>query len=126
VPLGRICPGCGAIVVGACPKGCRPGGKRLTPRRARNQKVWSSSFHKTQRLRIFRRDDFACRRCPYRDDTQTGKGLIADHIHGIDEVRIFRDEELQTLCEPCSGQKDGQRGVRLGGIGETVGRHAGW
>jgi 5-methylcytosine-specific restriction endonuclease McrA len=103
VPVGRICPGCGEIVTGPCP--CRPGGKKLTSRRQRNQKVWSSSAHRAQRLRVFARDDYTCRRCPHRDDTETGKGLIADHVHGIDEVREFDDEELQTLCARCSGAK---------------------
>lgn len=103
--LGRICPGCGDIVTGACARGCRPGGKRLTSRRQRNQKVWSSSAHRAQRLRVFERDGFSCQRCPFHDPTHTGRGLIADHIHGIDEPRSFDDRELQTLCRPCSGAK---------------------
>jgi hypothetical protein len=105
MPLGKICPGCKTIVVGACPNGCRPGGKRRTERRRRNQQVWSSSAHRAQRMRVLERDDFACQACPYRDETRTGRGLIADHKHGIDSVREFRDEELQTLCLGCSGSK---------------------
>lgn len=110
VPFGRICPGCRTIVVGPCPNGCRPGGKKLTLRRRRNQKVWGSGAHKAQRLRVFKRDRFTCRRCGHVDVTGTGRGLIADHIDGIAEVRAFRDDELQTLCARCSGQKDGRRG----------------
>jgi len=110
LPLGRICPGCSAIVVGSCPKGCRPGGKRTTPRRSRNQKVWGSAAHRRQRPRILERDDFTCQRCGHRDET--GSTLIADHIDGIDDAdptRAYRDEELQTLCRGCSGKKDGQQ-----------------
>jgi 5-methylcytosine-specific restriction endonuclease McrA len=103
VPHGRICPGCQEIVVGPCP--CRPGGKKTTPRRARNQKVWSSSVHRKQRLRILERDDYTCQHCGHRDRTETGKGLVADHKHGIDAVRAYDDAELQTLCRPCSGKK---------------------
>jgi 5-methylcytosine-specific restriction endonuclease McrA len=101
MPHGRICPGCGDIVIGPCP--CRPGGKKATPRRTRNQKVWSSNAHRKQRLRVFERDDYTCQRCGHR--TETGKGLIADHTRGIDDVREFDDAELQTLCRPCSGKK---------------------
>lgn len=117
MPLGRICPGCKRIVTGPC--SCRPGGKRLTPKRRRNQKVWSSSAHRKQRLRVFARDGWACLGdglgpCPfaYVDETETGKGLIADHVDGIDEVREFDDEELATRCRVCSGKKDGQRAGR--------------
>jgi 5-methylcytosine-specific restriction endonuclease McrA len=100
--IGRICPGCGDIVSGACPRGCRPGGKKLTPRRRRNQKVWSSTGHRNQRLRILKRDDFTCS-CGHED--RTGRSLVADHIHGIDERRGYDDDELQTLCLWCSGAK---------------------
>lgn len=105
--LGRICPGCSRIVIGPC--ACRPGGKKLTPRRALNQKVWASRAHRRQRLRIFKRDDYRCVDCGHRDDTETGAGLIADHVHGIDSVRAYSDEELETRCAPCSGRKDGPR-----------------
>lgn len=110
MPLGKICPGCGDIVVGACPRGCRPGGKRLTPTRSRNQKVWASAAHRRQRWRIFRRDDFTCQHCAHRDET--GRTLVADHIHGIDQanpLRVYGDDELQTLCRKHSGKKDGPR-----------------
>jgi 5-methylcytosine-specific restriction endonuclease McrA len=110
LPLGRICPGCKNIVVGVCPNGCRPGGKRLTPRRVRNQKVWGSAAHKRQRRRVLEREDFTCQRCGHRD--QTGRGLVADHVLGIDEsdpFRTYADDELQTLCSVCSGKKDGQQ-----------------
>lgn len=108
--LGRICPGCKRIYTGvSCPAGCRPGGKRRTARRAINQKVWSSAAHRRQRIRIFKRDDYRCVDCGHHDQTQTGRGLIADHIEGIDVVRTFADSELATRCAPCSGRKDGQR-----------------
>jgi 5-methylcytosine-specific restriction endonuclease McrA len=113
MPLGRICPGCSTIVIGkSCPNGCRPGGKRTTTQRARNQKVWSSAAHKSQRLRIFERDDYRCVDCGHVDDSRTGKGLVADHRHGIDMVRKFDDAELATRCLICSGRKDGARGRR--------------
>lgn len=108
MPLGKICPGCKKIVVGACP--CRPGGKRLTPRRRRNQKIWASAAHKQQRRRILARDDFTCQRCGHRDET--GRTLVADHVHGIDDsdpTRVYSDDELQTLCLVDSGKKDGQQ-----------------
>lgn len=56
-------------------------------------------------MRVLERDDFACQACPYRDETRTGRGLVADHLRGIDSVREFLDEELQTLCLACSGAK---------------------
>lgn len=111
MPLGKICPGCKNIVVGPCP--CRPGGKRLTPRRVRNQKVWGRAAHRRQRWRIFRRDDFTCQHCGHRDET--GRTLIADHVVGIDAgdpLRVYADAELQTLCRKCSGKKDGQQPKR--------------
>lgn len=105
MPLGRICGGCGQIIVGACPNGCVTGRKRLTPRRRRNQKVWSSSAHRRQRPRVLERDDYTCQRCGWRDESETGAGLVADHVNGIDEARAFDDHELQTLCLRCSGAK---------------------
>lgn len=36
---------------------------------------------------------------------QTGRALLADHVDGIDDVRVYADEELQTLCRRCSGSK---------------------
>lgn len=108
--LGRICPGCKRIYTGSsCPCGHRPGGKRRTPQRALNQKVWSSAAHKRQRLRVFERDGWTCIDCGHHDQTETGKGLIADHVDGIDQVREFWDWELATRCPPCSGRKDGGR-----------------
>lgn len=110
MPLGRICPETHKIC--ACTKtgqACRPGGKRLTPRRRLNQKVWAGRAHRRQRLRIFARDDYRCVDCGHQDTTRTGKGLIADHVAGIDAVREFDDRELATRCPPCSGRKDGRR-----------------
>jgi 5-methylcytosine-specific restriction endonuclease McrA len=107
VVLGRICPGCSQIIVGTCPNGCVTGRKRLTPRRRRNQKVWSSSAHRKQRLRVLARDDYTCQKCGWRDETETGKNLVADHVYGIDERDVYNDEEMQTLCLPHSGQKAG-------------------
>ena len=109
MPVGRICPETRHICLGG-PGCCRPGGKRRTTQRQVNQKVWASAAHKAQRLRIFRRDDYTCRDCPYVDETRTGKGLVADHRDGIDTVRVFADDELDTRCLSCSGLKDGQRG----------------
>lgn len=54
---------------------------------------------------MWHRDDFTCRRCGHRDHTETGKGLVADHVRGIDSVREYDDSELQTLCSHCSGAK---------------------
>lgn len=110
MPLGRICPACSRIYTGSsCPCGGRPGGKRLTARRQLNQKVWASAAHQRQRRRILSRDDYTCQRCGRSDDSETGKGLVADHRHGIDMVREFDDDELETLCTRCSGKKDGQK-----------------
>jgi hypothetical protein len=41
---------------------------------------------------------------------ETGKGLVADHVDGMDAMRAFDDSELATRCAVCSGKKDGQRG----------------
>jgi 5-methylcytosine-specific restriction endonuclease McrA len=109
--VGKLCPGCGDLYLGtSCPRGCRPGGKRTTPGRAVNRKVWTSSAHARQRLRVFRRDRYTCVDCGHRDDTETGEGLVADHVAGIDAVRAFADHELATRCASCSGRKDGRRG----------------
>lgn len=80
----------------------------MTPRRRRNQKVWGSAAHRAQRRRVLERDDFTCRRCGWRDQTRTGRRLVADHRHGIDEQRAYLDEELQSLCLTCSGRKAAQ------------------
>jgi len=56
-------------------------------------------------MRVLERDEFTCQRCGLCDETRTGRGLVADHRFGIDSVREFRDEELQTLCLVCSGAK---------------------
>ena len=61
-------------------------------------------------MRVLERDEFTCQRCGLGDGTRTGRGLVADHVDGIDEVREFRDDELQTLCMVCSGRK-AQRGA---------------
>ena len=106
---GRLCPGCGDIVDGPCPRGCRPGGKRTTPQRALNQRVWGSRAHRAQRRRVWLRDDYTCIDCGWRDNTEIGDRLVADHVHGIHEVRSFDDDELATRCRTCSGRKDGQR-----------------
>lgn len=74
--------------------------------------MWGSRAHRAQRLRVFARDGYRCRwpgGCTYRDDTESGLGLVADHVDGIDEQRAFDDDELQTLCLHHSGVKDGQR-----------------
>jgi 5-methylcytosine-specific restriction endonuclease McrA len=113
VALGRICPSCRRIYTGtSCPSGCRPGGKRLTPQRALNQRVWSSAAHRAQRLRVFARDGWQCVDCGHVDETRTGCGLVADHVAGIDAAREFADAELATRCSRCSGVKDGARGNR--------------
>jgi hypothetical protein len=110
VPLGRICPGCRKIVVGPCL--CGHGRKRPTPQRALNHKVYGSRAHRRQRVRIFKRDDWTCVDCGWRDDTERGNRLVADHVDGIDEVREFDDDELATRCAICSGRKDGGRSRR--------------
>lgn len=107
MPLGRICPRTQAICT-TCTRTCRRRErtvKKLTARRIRNMKVWGSKAHRRQRLRILARDGWACVRCGHH--APTGHGLVADHIHGIDAVRVFDDSELQTLCLRCSGRKDG-------------------
>jgi 5-methylcytosine-specific restriction endonuclease McrA len=61
-------------------------------------------------MRVFRRDDYTCQHCGWRDETRTGEGLVCDHVDGIDLARgPFNIDELQTLCQPCSGKKDGPR-----------------
>ena len=101
--IGRLCPGCGEFAYAGC---C------TERRRVESLKVWTSARWKRLKRRAHERDDWTCVDCPYRDETETGKGLVADHELGFDgpEDPLAWDlEHIVTRCLPCSGRKDGGR-----------------
>jgi len=71
-----------------------PDGKR----RARKSKAASPSL----KLRVMRRDGFACRYCGATEDQST---LEVDHIVPVSKGGETKMENLQTLCARCNARK---------------------
>lgn len=79
-------------------------------RRAKRAKKYAahlrSAFFRALRLVVFARDGWQCVeeiggiRCPFIDETHTGKGLVCDHIRYTNFGNESPDD-LQTRCRSC-------------------------
>lgn len=88
----------------------KPSSKKIPERneqkRARRAKAYAkfigSSVWRAIRAETFRLADWTCVLCGWRDDTQTGVGLRADHVHyqrfGGNEIV---GEDTRCLCVRC-------------------------
>lgn len=97
------------MVAGDCPS-CDP--RPPTPRRRMRHLVYGTARWARLRLRCFGRDDWTCVDCGYRDEHETGVGLVADHVvpfDAPDDPRAWDIDNLATRCLVCSGRKDGGR-----------------
>jgi 5-methylcytosine-specific restriction endonuclease McrA len=113
---------------GPIPRGRKPIAKENSARRERRRKAFRQRLGradwKALRLACFARDGWQCRglvrvpsfsdpkfvvhdgtiqRCPYVDESQTGKGLVADHKT---YARFGHEnlDDLRTLCRSCNAK----------------------
>jgi hypothetical protein len=115
----KLCPGCGDLVRGRCPRGCVKGGKTQTPHRVAHQELHQSrEWRADYRPAVLERDGYTCRAC--------GAGplapaeLVCDLLVELERF-TWSLHEAQTLCFPCSGRKDGgrRRGPTMAGAAAT-------
>lgn len=102
-PQGRLCPSCGDLVYGACP---RCGTPAPSARKLDLQAVYRDRRFKRARAQAAARDGHACVDCGATEK------LLGDHvlpIDGPDDPLAFDVENIATRCFPCSGRKDGGR-----------------
>ena len=126
MPEGRICLGCGALVVGMTAQRCAPCERaadvqRVEERRAygrtmkdtgqrarRRRKVYDSPAWKATRARVIARDGGACRLCG------STVRLTVHHIvpAADDDAAALDMDNLVTLCAACHGRIDGPKAAR--------------
>ena len=121
MPSGRICLGCGALVVGMTAERCAPcvahhredvarrrkasrGAKRDTPRKRARDAIYKDARWKAARQAAIARDG-GCVLCG------VGHGLTVHHRVPVldDPALVFDVDNLVTLCRPCHGRVDGGR-----------------
>lgn len=125
MPDGRICLGCGTLVVGMTSQRCAPcermdeehrveerraygrAGKDTSPRARRRRRVYQSPEWKAVRLRVIQRDG-SCRLCG-----STAR-LTVHHITPAadDDMAALDPDNLVTLCSTCHGRIDGPKAAR--------------
>jgi 5-methylcytosine-specific restriction protein A len=125
MPEGRICLGCGSLVVGMTAQRCAPceraadvqrveerraygrAMKDTGPRARRRRKVYQSPEWKAIRLRVIARDG-ACRLCG-----STARLTVHHLTPAADDGAAALDmDNLVTLCAPCHGRIDGPKAAR--------------
>lgn len=126
MPSGRICLGCGTLVVGMTAERCGPcddlahthrvearraegkAAKDASPRGRARRAVYRSREWKAVRLRVIQRDGGTCRLCG------TDQRLTVHHIRpAADDMAAALDpDNLVTLCARCHGMVDGGKAAR--------------
>jgi 5-methylcytosine-specific restriction protein A len=125
MPSGRICLGCGSLVVGMDTERCAPcitqaaedratvrrayrrSGKDLHARGVKRRKVYDHPAWREVRKRVIQRDG-ACRMCG------ATERLTVHHIRAAadDDAGALDMDNLVTLCAPCHGRVDGPKAAR--------------
>lgn len=68
--------------------------------------LYSSKQWQVTRERVFRRDGYLCKECKRNNKIATAK--VCDHIIPVSKAGVdnfFDDDNLQSLCNPCSDAK---------------------
>ena len=125
MPDGRICLGCGTLVVGMTVERCAPceraadvqrveerraygrAMKDTGPRARHRRRVYQSPAWKAVRLRVIQRDG-ACRLCG------STTRLTVHHLTPAadDDAAALDMDNLVTLCAACHGRIDGPKAAR--------------
>lgn len=76
--------------------------ERQARRRARYAGFLRSAAWRAIRLETFRLADWTCVLCGWRDETETGRGLVADHLsYARFGGREIPGEDTRSLCRAC-------------------------
>ena len=133
MPDGRICLGCGTLVVGMTAERCAPcetmerddrarvrrayGGRKAGPtaRGKRRRALYDTPQWREVRARVKQRDG-ACRMCG------TTANLTVHHIRPAadDEAAALDMDNLVTLCRKCHGRIDGGKSARARAAGSPA------
>jgi len=81
-------------------------GQGYTDRQARAKEI-RSKLKRSEKMRIFRQDNFTCVYCNWQDFTRTGTGLELDHMTpiGVGKDGTNHPANLITACRSCNRSK---------------------